>query len=170
MTILFAYDGSESADAAITGARDLLGSRGIDAVVLSVWEPLVVEALRAMRFGGRLPMLPDVADVDAQSEDEARQVAEHGARLAGEAGFEARPLWVADTRAIADTIVEGADELDVDLIVLGARGLAGIRAFLGSVSNHVLQHAHRPVLVIPAKTATSTAPEKDRPETAATVS
>lgn len=152
MTILFAYDGSESADAAIAEARDLLGRGDADAVVLSVWEPLVVEALRAMRFGGRLPVMTDVADVDAQSEDEARQLAEHGARLAGEAGFEARPLWVADTRAIADTIVEGSDELDVDLIVLGARGLTGIRAYLGSVSNHVLQHAHRPVLVIPAKT------------------
>jgi nucleotide-binding universal stress UspA family protein len=170
MTILFAYDGSESADAAIEGARDLLGGRGIDAVVVSVWEPLVVEALRAMRFGGRLPILSDVANADAQSDDEARQLAEHGARLVGEAGFAARPLWVADTRAIADTIVERADELNVDLIVLGARGLTGIRAFLGSVSNHVLQHAHRPVLVIPAKAVTSSAPEGDRSEPVATVS
>jgi hypothetical protein len=31
--------------------------------------------------------------------------------LAGEAGFEARPLWVADKRAIVETIVEGADAL-----------------------------------------------------------
>ncbi len=126
MTILFAYDGSESADVAISTARDLLGGGSADAVVLSVWEPLVVEALRSMRFGGRLPMLGDVAGFDAQSEDEARQLAEHGARLIAEAGFEARPLWVADSRAIADTIVEEADELDVDLIVLGARGLTGI--------------------------------------------
>lgn len=170
MTILIAYDGSESADAAISAARNLLGGGSADAVVLSVWEPLVVEALRAMRFGGRLPVMTDVADVDAQSEDEARQLAEHGARLAGEAGFEARPLWAADTRAIADTIVEGADELDVDLIVLGARGLTGIRAFLGSVSKHVLQHAHRPVLVIPAKAIRAATPEGDRSETIATVS
>jgi nucleotide-binding universal stress UspA family protein len=170
MTILIAYDGSESADAAISAARELLGGGSADAVVLSVWEPLVVEALRAMRFGGGLPVMTDVADVDAQSEDEARQLAEHGARLAGEAGFEARSLWAADTRAIADTIVEGADELDVDLIVLGARGLTGIRAFLGSVSNHVLQHAHRPVLVIPAKAVGPASPERDRSETIARVS
>jgi hypothetical protein len=56
---------------------------------------------------------------------------------------------VADQRKIADTIVEDAAELDVDLIVLGARGLTGVRAFLGSVSNHVLQNARRPVLVVP---------------------
>jgi nucleotide-binding universal stress UspA family protein len=113
--------------------------------------------------------MTDVAEFDAQSEDEARQLAEYGARLAAETGFAARPLWVADTRAIADTIVERADELDADLIVLGARGLTGIRAFLGSVSNHVLQHAHRPVLVIPAKTARSAQPE-DRSEATATAS
>jgi len=65
--------------------------------------------------------------------------------LPGEAGFDARPLWVADSRAIAEAIVERADELNADLIVLGAPGLTGIRAFLGSVSNHVLQHAHRAV-------------------------
>jgi nucleotide-binding universal stress UspA family protein len=168
MTILFAYDGSESADGAISAARNLVGGGIADAVVLSVWEPLVVEALRAMRFGGRLPVLTDVADVDARSEDEARQLAEHGARLAAEAGFEARPLWVADARAIADAIVERADELNVDLIVLGARGLTGIRAFLGSVSNHVLQHAHRPVLVIPAKTARPPEPGSHRLATSGT--
>ena len=34
----------------------------------------------------------------------------------------------------------------------GARGLTGLRAFLGSVSNHLLQHAHRPLLIIPPRT------------------
>jgi nucleotide-binding universal stress UspA family protein len=54
---------------------------------------------------------------------------------------------------VAGTILATADELAVDLIVLGARGLAGVRAFLGSVSNHVVQHAQRPVLVVPAKSS-----------------
>jgi hypothetical protein len=47
VTILFAYDGSESADAAIAAAGKLLDYDHADAVVLTVWEPLVVEALRA---------------------------------------------------------------------------------------------------------------------------
>jgi nucleotide-binding universal stress UspA family protein len=152
MTILFAYDGSEGAGDAMAKAWSLLGHDETDAVVLSVWEPLTVQALRAERFGGPMPVLPeDTALEDEQTEHQAKRLAEHGARIAGEIGFDARALWVSDERAVADTIVEGADELDVDLIVLGARGLTGIRAFLGSVSNHVLQHAHRPVLVIPSK-------------------
>ena len=49
MTILFAYDGSESADAAIAAAGKLLGHNRLEAVVFTVWEPLVVEALRDFR-------------------------------------------------------------------------------------------------------------------------
>jgi hypothetical protein len=33
---------------------------------------------------------------------------------------------------------------------MGARGLRGIRSFLGSISRRVGQDAHRPVLVTPA--------------------
>jgi nucleotide-binding universal stress UspA family protein len=154
MTILIAYDGSQSADAAIAFAAKLFDHDHADAVVLSVWEPLTVQALRAMRFGGSAPPIPvDVDEVDDNAEAQARRLAEHGARLAGEAGLEARALWAADERRIADTIVESADELDADLIVMGERGLAGLAAFFGSVSNHVLQHASRPVLVVPERKA-----------------
>jgi nucleotide-binding universal stress UspA family protein len=166
VTILFAYDGSEHADAAIAAAGKLLDHDHADAVVLTVWEPLVVEALRANRFGGWPPIPPDVTQVDQRAQKEAQRLAEHGARLAANAGFEARALWVADERRIPATILDGADELDADLIVTGARGLAGIAAFFGSVSNHVLQHASRPVLVVPShQVRTVDTSEKD--ETAA---
>jgi len=157
--ILFAYDGSESADAAIAAAGKLLSHDRADAVVLTVWEPLVVEALRANRFCGWPPIPPDVTQVDQRAQKQAQRLAEHGARLAGEAGFEARALWVADERRIPATIIEGADELDADLIITGARGLTGIAAFFGSVSNHVLQHATRPVLVVPSRPVRTVDPD-----------
>jgi Universal stress protein family len=54
MRILFACDGSESADAAIATAATLLGRDNADAVVLTVWEPLTVEAPHASwRLGCR---------------------------------------------------------------------------------------------------------------------
>ena len=151
MTILISYDGSTNADAAIATAAALLGPKEASAVVLAVWEPLLVQALRAERFGSMFLAVPsDVVGEDKQTAEAARHLAEHGARLAGEAGFDARALWIADRRNIANAIIENADQLDVDLIVMGARGLAGISAYIGSVSNHVLQHAHRPVLIVPA--------------------
>lgn len=152
MNILFAYDGSESANAAIRAAASILDPNDADAVVISVWEPLLVEVLRASKFGP-IGMPSNAAQLDERSKVGAEHVAELGANVASELGFDARPLAVADERDVADAIVAAADDLDADLIVLGARGLAGVRAFLGSVSNHVLQHAHRPLLVVPPKDA-----------------
>src|SRR5256885_6466191 len=80
VTILFSYDGSESADAAIAAAGKLLDHDRADAVVLTVWEPLVVEALRANRFGGWPPIPPDVTQVDQHAQKQAQLLAEHGAR------------------------------------------------------------------------------------------
>lgn len=49
----------------------------------------------------------------------------------------------------AETILDYAKERGVDLIVIGSRGLGGIRQFvLGSVSHNVVQHAEIPVLVV----------------------
>ena len=53
-----------------------------------------------------------------------------------------------ETGHIVETIVERAQHLGVDLIVLGARGLgAGKRLLLGSVSDRVVHAAHCPVTV-----------------------
>ena len=49
-----------------------------------------------------------------------------------------------------ETIVREAERLDADLIVLGSHGHGAIRrALLGSVSEHVLHHADRPMLILP---------------------
>lgn len=49
----------------------------------------------------------------------------------------------------AREIVRLSEELDAGLIVLGSRGLGGLkRAFMGSVSDSVVRHAHCPVMVV----------------------
>jgi nucleotide-binding universal stress UspA family protein len=51
------------------------------------------------------------------------------------------PVW----QAIVDT----ARERDAAVIVMGARGLTGVQhVLLGSVSERVVRHADRPVLVL----------------------
>jgi nucleotide-binding universal stress UspA family protein len=158
--ILIGYDGSESADAAIAAADELLAGADVEATVLCVWEPELVAAVRAARFGGPiLAISNDAADDDDRSEQQARKLAEHGARLARNSGLDATAVWVADDRDVPRPIVGEASKLDVDLVVVGARGLTGVRAFLGSVSNHVLQHSRRPVLVVPASSRSKADPE-----------
>ena len=48
-----------------------------------------------------------------------------------------------------DEITRGAKEIDASLIVLATHGYTGLkRAYLGSVAERVLRHAHCPVLVV----------------------
>lgn len=140
--ILICYDGSDGAQRAIDAAADLLGPRR--AVVLDVGPPLTA----AESLVVTAPVTPGAA-FEELNEDDARERARAGAELAGRAGF------VAEARAVLATptwegIVDTADELDAAVIVLGSRGLKGVReAFEGSVSHQVAEQAGRPVLIVP---------------------
>jgi nucleotide-binding universal stress UspA family protein len=143
MTVLIAYDGSPDARAAVEVAGRILAGR--PALVITVWEPMLV---RTRRFPlGAITVAENTEEARVQAE----RVAEEGAELAAAAGFaEVTSRAVADTESIWRTIIEVADELDVTLVVMGSRGLAGLRSvLLGSVSNHVLHHIHRPILIVP---------------------
>jgi nucleotide-binding universal stress UspA family protein len=51
-------------------------------------------------------------------------------------------------------ILEAADAEDVDLIVVGSHGRGAVgRLLVGSVSEHVIRHAERPVMVVRATAA-----------------
>ena len=53
-----------------------------------------------------------------------------------------------------ETLVREAERLNADLLILGSHGHGVLRrALLGSVSEHVLHHARRPVLILPAPPA-----------------
>lgn len=143
MTVLIAYDGSPDARAAVGVAGRILAGR--PALVITVWEPMLV---RTRRFPlGAITVAENTEEARVQAE----RVAGEGAELAAAAGLtEVTSRAVADTESIWRTIVEVADELDVTLVVMGSRGLAGLRSvLLGSVSNHVLHHIHRPILIVP---------------------
>ncbi len=60
-------------------------------------------------------------------------------------------VTVVDGGKAAQAILQAAERLSVDSIVLGSHGHGGTyRALLGSVSKEVVQRAHRPVLVVPS--------------------
>jgi nucleotide-binding universal stress UspA family protein len=81
---------------------------------------------------------------DAQLDEAGRELARTAAALT-DAQVDKR-IEVGD---VASTICRVADEVGVDVIVLGSHGRSGLkRLFLGSVSEHVVRHAPCPVLVV----------------------
>ena len=89
--------------------------------------------------------------VAAELRDAHRHLQEQSAALR-ERGIDCTALLVQGSTT--ETLVREAERLNADLIVLGSHGHGAIRrALLGSVSEHVLHHARRPLLILPAPAA-----------------
>ena len=151
--VLVAYDASEEAQTALREAVALFGQRPL--IVASVWEAGLGAMTMSPAVGepgiGRMPDPEEMAAIDRAESGHASEVAEAGARLARELGATAEALSIPDSANIARTLVEIADERDARAIVVGSRGLGGIKArVLGSTSRKLLHDTHRPVLVVRA--------------------
>lgn len=160
--MLICYDRSADAEQAIDSAAVLLSPR--HAVVLDVAAPLTV----AESFAEMSSVVPGTAFEDLNEAD-ALQGARAGAARAVRAGLpaEARasvaaPRW--------EGIVEVANELDAAVIVVGSRGLSGLREVAhGSPSHQLAEHARRPVLIVPPRTQNASAARRPQRTDAANV-
>jgi nucleotide-binding universal stress UspA family protein len=147
--ILIGYDGSADSQAAVARAAELMP--GQPATVLTVWEPFT--DVMAGAGAGMLswPASGTLEEIDAASDHAARTRAEQGAELAQRGGLRPQVRVGVRGATVAETILVAADDVQADVIVLGTRGLGGVKSLLlGSVSHAVLQHADRPVLVVPS--------------------
>ena len=147
--ILIAYDGSSDSQSAIARAGELFG--GEPATVLTVWEPFIDVMARTGAGLGLAPGIVDFEEIDKAYEQSARERAAEGVERARRAGLNAQPRTRARHTSIGEAVLAEADEVGARAIVLGTRGLSGIKSlWLGSVSHAVLQHADRPVIVVPS--------------------
>ena len=145
--ILICYDGSPDAQAAIDRTAELLPSQ--PATVLTVWEGFSEVLARTGAGLGAAAL--DIEAIDAVSAQRGSERAQEGADRASRAGLSSEPRVCERRLTIWETILEEADEIDAQVIVLGTRGLTGLKSvLLGSVSNAVLQHSDRAVIVVPS--------------------
>jgi nucleotide-binding universal stress UspA family protein len=145
--ILLCYDGSPSAKRAIAVAQTTIGRN--TAIVLHVWSP-PEEFLSAAPFGDA-PAEPLMVGLERLARERAQDIAREGHAVAQGIELMADPRVERSGGAIWRTILDVADELDAKLIVIGTRGATPVQSnLLGSVSNAVVHHSHRPLLVVPA--------------------
>ena len=116
--ILVPFDGSASADAALE-----------EAVRYAKEDP-----------GCALHVL-QISDIE-------HQVIERDVRLATRGLMNEIHVEVQSETTIGVQIVAYAAAHNIDLIIMGSRGLGGLRGILGSVSSFVLKEAKVPVLVV----------------------
>jgi nucleotide-binding universal stress UspA family protein len=149
--VVIAFDGSRAARQAVTAAGKLLAPR--NAIVVTVWEEGLAYAssVTAADLGPMPPSIdPETAhDVDVSLHEQAERVSTEGAQLASSVGLDATPLAIADEGNVAETIVDVARDRNAAAIVIGSRGLSGLRArFEGSASKGVVKRASCPVIVV----------------------
>src|SRR3712207_2367852 len=142
--MLLATDGSEEAELATKSAVELANSTGSELHVVYV-EPLPY----FMKNGHGAPAYdPEVYEMIEEGGRETLRKLTWRVKTAGGTvtGSHLR------MGAVAEEIVDLAGELEADLIIVGSRGLRGIRrALAGSVSESVFRHARCPVMVVRAK-------------------
>ncbi len=143
--ILLATDGSKEAGLALTTAADLAKSTNSELHVAFVFPTAVQRPFPN-------PVLARPADEMEHELQEAMHQAQEFLdkqveKIKGE-GVEVAESHVARGRPDRE-IVHLSEELGAGLIVMGNRGLGGVRrALMGSVSDSVVKHAHCPVLIV----------------------
>jgi nucleotide-binding universal stress UspA family protein len=140
--VLICYDDSPEAARAIEAAAALIGPRR--AVVVDV-QPWLTPAEGLAAASSLVPG----TEFETVNRLEARRIAARGAEIARSAGFEAEPRGEL-AGSTWEGIVDVADELEAAVIVIGSRGLTGLKKVVdGSVSQQLAEHARRPVLIVP---------------------
>jgi nucleotide-binding universal stress UspA family protein len=150
--VVLAIDGSEESKAATDTAIDLVKHTDSELYVVHAG------------FTAYLPyahpyMAENVESFAERAEKEAREFLENRVEQINE---KIKDQTNSQTEARVHThlrrgdpkkeIVELAEEVDAGLVIIGSRGLGGVRrALMGGVSDSVVRHAHCPVLIVRTK-------------------
>jgi nucleotide-binding universal stress UspA family protein len=141
--ILVCVDGSECGKHAARITVVLATKFGSDVILVNVCDIGLALAPYMM-----VPeAVPDVKGIEESLNEAQKAILADTQAFFEETGITSKPR--AETGQPVETILRVAEQEEVDLIVLGSRGMGGFkRLMLGSVSDGVLHHAFCPVMIV----------------------
>ncbi|MBU0496354.1 MAG: universal stress protein [Candidatus Thermoplasmatota archaeon] len=131
--ILVGFDGSEGAENALNKAMMLINEHG-EIILLAV-----------------IPTPSDSNLLDQTTHEIMKQKAYNliNSVIQDIGTHEYSIRGIVDEGDIAAKIIDIANDLNADLVVLGSRGTSELGNYpIGSVANKVVQYAHKPVMVV----------------------
>jgi nucleotide-binding universal stress UspA family protein len=144
--IVVGTDGSSTADRAVDAAGDLARISGAEVQVVTAYRPVRAAVMAGVSATGD-------ALVPARLGNDERVAAEEVVRRARER-LECNGVVAHSAARLgepADALLAVAEEQDADLLVVGNRGLAGVRDYLlGTVADRVAHHASCSVFIVHA--------------------
>ncbi|AEH61198.1 UspA domain protein [Methanosalsum zhilinae DSM 4017] len=128
--IVIATDGSDNSKYAVETGIKIAGSMGasVDAVhvIHAAWE----------------------TEVDSELRDEAEKIVGYVEEKGNKENVSVEGVILIGNPA--EMLIDYAQKKDADLIVMGTKGMSGIKRFmLGSVAENVVRHSKKPVMVVP---------------------
>jgi nucleotide-binding universal stress UspA family protein len=144
--ILVAVDGSEESMLAADCAIEMAKNNNAELIALNVID---IKYLYSSSYVWR-PVSPDTIKsiVKNQEEDSQRWLAIISEK-ANDNKIKLRTDFIIDPTSIVGAIVEYAERENIDLLVIGSRGLTGFKKLLvGSFASGVVAYAHCPVMVV----------------------
>jgi nucleotide-binding universal stress UspA family protein len=155
MRILIGYDGSASAEAALSDLRRSGLPREAEALVVSVADVIMVPPSSGYEVVGQALTSRRVTSGIMQAQAQTARVLKDAKEFAAKASDRVRsyfPNWEVSAETPAGTpsweLIKRADEWKADLIVVGSHGRSALRRLiLGSVSKKVVTDSHHSVRV-----------------------
>lgn len=144
--LLVPVDDSSVTPWVVRWARFLTTRFGAASTAIYVIGPAVFSSALSVASVGTIDVGPEVDALRAEMHDDALDWIARAVRDNGDREPLTTDILFGDPGA---QIVGIAQRTDIDLIVMGTRGLKGLkRMLLGSVASHVLRHAPCPTLVV----------------------
>ena len=139
--ILLPVDGSQTSSMAVEKTKGLAQAFGSTVTAIYVIDPYAFSGVGADFAYGQAQYL-------GAATKEGKEALSAATHLLESAGITVASSIV-ESHAIYRGILEAANSVEADLIVMGSHGRRGLeKLVLGSVAAQVLAHAHLPILIV----------------------